>query len=71
MLNINEESLEKLLEKFYPDTDFEGFIDKSDVNLIIRSIENLLAETNTKKLEDRERGHEDGQMNIYDLLEGK
>lgn len=71
MLNINEEALESILKKFYPDTEFEGKLEKADVNLIIRALENLLAETNTRKLEDRERGHEDGQMNIYDLLEGK
>lgn len=66
---INEEKLENILKLFYPDTDFDGHIDKTDVNYIIRSVENLLAEINTKKSEDRERGHDVGQMNIYDYLE--
>ena len=68
-MKINEEKLEGILKLFYPDSDFDGHIDKEDVNYIIRAIENLLAETNTKKLEDRERGHEYGQINIYDYLD--
>lgn len=68
-MKFEPEKIEILLQKFYPDTDFNGEILAADVNYIIRALEMVLADINTKKAEDRERGHEDNQMNIYDYLE--
>ena len=68
-MKFEPEKIEKILQKFYPDSDYAGEIAAEDVNYIIRSLEMVLADINTKKAEDRERGHEDNQMNIYDYLE--